>query len=147
MELPPQETLNAAPQQGDPVGIVERSMRRAIGDEQLVQKSLAALVEMLKKPTNKFVHLGNTMFLVMVKNPGEVEVHTFSEENPMGLAKNFVDLAKYLQNIGVKKATTYSEDVRFRKIAEMTELPVQIEQSTGMVGAEMRPVYKYTMEF
>lgn len=147
MELPPQETMDVAPQQSDPVRIVERSMRRAIGDEQVVQKSMAALVEMLKKPENKFVHLGNTMFLVMVRKPGEVEVHTFSEESPMGLAKNFVDLAKYLQNIGVKKASTYSEDVRFRKIAEMTGLPVKVEQSTGMVGAEMRPVYKYTMEF
>lgn len=147
MELPPQETMDVAPQQSDPVRIVERSMRRAIEDEQMVQRSMAALVEMLKKPENKFVHLGNTMFLVMVRKPGEVEVHTFSEESPMGLAKNFVDLAKYLQNIGVKKASTYSEDVRFRKIAEMTGLPVKIEQSTGMVGAEMRPVYKYTMEF
>jgi hypothetical protein len=83
----------------------------------------------------------------MVKAPREVEIHTFSEETPQALAKNFVDLSKYLKNIGVKKAYTYSDDPRFKKIAEMTQLPVKTEQSTGMIGDQMKPVYRYTLEF
>lgn len=127
--------------------ILESALRRALPDEEQVGLAQGALVEMLKAPENKLVHLGNTLFLVMVKAPGEVEVHTFSEETPQALAKNFVDLSKYLKNIGVKKATTYSDDPRFRKISEMTQLPVKVEQSVNMIGTEMRPVYRYTLEF
>ena len=147
MALPPPTNNNVALQQREPMQILESALRRSLGDEEQVGRALGALVEMLKAPGNKLVHLGNSLFLVMVKAPGEVEVHTFSEETPQALARNFVDLAKYLKNINVKKAVTYSDDPRFRKIAEMTQLPVQVEQSVGMMGDEMRPVYRYVMEF
>jgi hypothetical protein len=147
MELPPQANSNVAMQQKEPMQILESALRRTLGDEEQVGLAQGALVEMLKAPGNKLVHLGNSLFLVMVKAPGEVEVHTFSEETPQALARNFVDLTKYLKNIGVKTAATYSDDPRFQKIAEMTKLPVKIEQSVGMMGNEMRPVYRYVMEF
>lgn len=147
MVTPPQQNMDVAAQQKQPMQILESALRRALPDEEQVGLAQGALVEMLKAPENKLVHLGNTLFLVMVKAPGEVEVHTFSEETPQALAKNFVDLSKYLKNIGVKKATTYSDDPRFRKISEMTQLPVKVEQSVNMIGTEMRPVYRYTLEF
>ena len=147
MATTPQENVNVAAQQKEPMQILESALRRALGDEKQVGLAQGALVKMLESSGNKMVHLGNSLFLVMVKSPGEVEVHTFSEETPQALAKNFVDLTKYLKNIGVKKASTYSDDPRFKKIAEMTQLPVKIEQSVSRFGKEMRPVYRYTMEF
>lgn len=147
MVTPPQQNMNVAPQQRQPMQILESALRRALPDEEQVGLAQGALVEMLKAPENKLVHLGNTLFLVMVKAPGEVEIHTFSEETPQALAKNFVELSKYLKNIGVKKASTYSDDPRFQKISEMTQLPVKVEQSVNLIGTEMRPVYRYTLEF
>jgi hypothetical protein len=147
MIAPPQPNMNVAMQQKEPMQILESSLRRSLGDEEKVGLAQGALVEMLKAPGNKLVHLGNSLFLVMVKAPGEVEVHTFSEETPQQLARNFIDLTKYLKNIDVKRAYTYSDDVRFKKIADMTGLPVKVEQSVNMVGNEMKPVYRYTMEF
>ena len=139
--------MDVAAQQRQPMQILESALRRALPDEEQVGLAQGALVEMLKAPENKLVHLGNSLFLVMVKAPGQVEIHTFSEETPQALAKNFVDLSKYLKNIGVKKASTYSEDPRFKKIADMTQLPVKVEQSVNLIGTEMRPVYRYTLEF
>jgi hypothetical protein len=55
-----------------------------------------------------------------------VEVHTIGEESkPRDLAKDFLDLSKYLRNIGVKTAYTYSEDEKFKKLAKMVDLPVK----------------------
>ena len=142
----PQEKTGFSQMQKQPYDIVRTSLFRSLQDENKVGLAQGALVEMLKAPGNKMVHLGNSVFLVMVKTPGEVEVHTFSEETPQALAKNFVDLWKYLKNIGVKKAYTYSDDPRFKKIASMTGLPVKVEQSTAKIGKEMQPVYRYVME-
>lgn len=147
MVTPPQQNMDVAAQQKQPMQILESALRRALPDEEQVGLAQGALVEMLKAPENKLVHLGNSLFLVMVKAPGQVEIHTFSEETPQALAKNFVELSKYLKNIGVKKASTYSEDPRFKKIADMTQLPVKVEQSVNLIGTEMRPVYRYTLEF
>ena len=147
MITPPQQNMDVAAQQKQPMQILESALRRALPDEEQVGLAQGALVEMLKAPENKLVHLGNSLFLVMVKAPGQVEVHTFSEETPQALAKNFVELSKYLKNIGVKKASTYSDDPRFQKISEMTQLPVKVEQSVNLIGTEMRPVYRYTLEF
>ena len=146
MITPPQQNMDVAAQQKQPMQILESALRRALPDEEQVGLAQGALVEMLKAPENKLVHLGNSLFLVMVKAPGQVEVHTFSEETPQALAKNLIDLSKYLKNIGVKRATTYSDDPRFQKISEMTQLPVKVEQSVNMIGTEMRPVYRYTLE-
>jgi hypothetical protein len=126
MITPPQQNMDVAPQQRQPMQILESALRRALPDEEQVGLAQGALVEML---------------------PGEVEIHTFSEETPQALAKNFVELSKYLKNIGVKKASTYSDDPRFQKISEMTQLPVKVEQSVNLIGTEMRPVYRYTLEF
>lgn len=146
MITPPQEKTGFSKTQKQPYDILRSALFRALMDENLVAQAQGALVEMVKAPENKLVHLGNSLFLVMVKAPGEVEVHTFSEETPQQLAKNFVDLWKYLKNIGVKRAYTYSDDPRFKKIASMTNLPVKVEQSTQKMGEQMRPVYRYVLE-
>lgn len=146
MVTPPQQNMNVAPQQKTPMQILESALRRTLPDEEQIGLAQGALVEMLKLPSNKLVHLGNTLFLVMVKQPRQVEIHTFSEETPQALAKNIVDLSKYLKNIGVKQMESYSEDPRFHKIVEMTKLPIQITQSEKLFGSAMRPVYKYTLE-
>jgi len=128
------------------VDIIKQSMLQQNFSEQEIQKALAGVANLVSKPSAKLVNLGNSVFLVMVKAPGEVEVHTFSAETPQQLARNFVDLAKYLKNIGVKKASTFSDDVRFKKIAQMTGLPVKVGQTTKMFGNEMKPSYEYILE-
>ena len=128
------------------VQTIRESLLRSGNSEEDVNKIMQGVAFAVQDPRTKLVNLGNTVFMVTVTRPGEVEVHTFSNESPQGLVNNFVNLTKYLKNIGVKKASTYSDDGRFRKIAEMTKLPVKISQTTKMVGNQMKPVYKYEME-
>jgi hypothetical protein len=100
--------------------------RKTAKDDNHVQQMLAGLARILKDEGAKLVHLGNVLFLVMVRGQGVVEVHTIGEEKkPRDLAKNYLDLSKYLRNIGVKMAYTYAEDEKFKKLAKMVNLPVK----------------------
>ncbi len=130
----------------DTMSIIQGSLENAGYEKRAVGKILNGLASTLQNSSTRLVHLGNTVFMVIPTNPGEVEVHTFSQETPQGLAKNFVDLTKYLKNIGVRKASTYSEDPRFRRISEMTGLPVKVNQTVKVVGKDAKPVYEYVLE-
>ena len=128
------------------IDIIQQSMRQQGYKDNDIQKALGGIATLVKRPGAKLVNFGNTVFLVMVKAPGEVEVHTFSAETPQQLARNFVSLSKYLKNIGVKTAKTYSDDVRFKEIGKMTGLPIKVNQTAKMFGNEMKPSYEYVLE-
>ena len=115
-----------------------------LGSEEKADEAMAKLATMIQEDGAKLVHLGNVVFLVIVRGKGVVEVHTIGNEpNPRDLAQNFVDLANYLQNIGTKVAYTYSEDNRFARLAKMTGLPV-IQKKAKVDGKD---VNVYIMEF
>lgn len=108
------------------VKIATDYFRKVTGSEEQAQSLLEGLARILQDQGAKLVHLGNVLFLVMVRGEGVVEVHTIGEERqPRDLAKNFMDLYKYLKNIGVKTAYTYAEDEKFKKLAKMVSLPVK----------------------
>ena len=93
------------------------------------EQMMSALAKLTKEKGAKLVHLGNTVFLVIVKGKGLVEVHTMTtQEDSVSLARNFVQLANYLKNIGVKTAYTYADDPKFALIAKRTRLPFQTKE-------------------
>lgn len=99
--------------------------RKVTKTEEEAQAMLAVLSRILQDEGAKLVHLGNVLFLIMVRGKEIVEVHTIGEEKkPREMAKDFLDLAKYLKNIGVKMAYTYAEDEKFKKLAKMVDLQV-----------------------
>jgi hypothetical protein len=115
-----------------------------LGSEERAQDALAKLATLVQEEGVKLVHIGNVLFLVIVRGQGVVEVHTIGiETNPRELAQNFINLAAYLQNIGVQVAYTYTEDNRFGRIARMTGLPIQ--QTQAVIGD--KKVNVYIMEF
>lgn len=104
------------------------SVRKA----QIMMQKLAGL---LQDPGVKLVHFGNTVFLVIFVAPQVAEVHTMSlDEESSTLARHFVELAKFLQNIGVREAYTYSDDPRFAAVAKRTRLPIETEQTQSQDG-------------
>lgn len=107
------------------VKIARDYFRKATGSDEQAEALLGGLARILQDQGAKLVHLGNVLFLVMVRGQGVVEVHTIGEESrPRDLAKNFMDLYKYLKNLGVKTAYTYAEDEKFKKLAKMVNIPV-----------------------
>lgn len=108
--------------------------------EEEAQQMLGALAGIVQEQGAKLVHLGNVLFLVLVRGKELVEVHTMGEEKqPRQMAKNFIDLANYLKGVGVKVAYTYSPDKKFEKLAKMVDLKVQKYQSN--VQGTMMNVY------
>lgn len=107
------------------IQIATSYFRKITKTEKEAKAMLEGLSRILQDEGSKLVHLGNVLFLVMVRGKGIVEVHTIGEEKkPRYMAKNFADLANYLRNIGVKIAYTYSEDEKFKKLAKMVDLQV-----------------------
>jgi len=105
--------------------------RSQASSEEEAQKMLGLLAHTVQEQGAKLVHLGNYLFLVMVRGEGYVEVHTIGDEkNPTELIKNFEILASYLKNIGVKVAYTYAEDKKFLRLVRLTNLKVQNYEST-----------------
>lgn len=118
-ELDPAETQEV-------IRIATEYFRSVSSSEEEAQKLLEAMAGMIQEQGAKLVHLGNVLFLVIVRGAGLVEVHTIGNESrPRDMAKNFVDLANYLKGIGVKAAYTYSEDNKFEKLAKMVNLDIK----------------------
>jgi len=117
---------------------------KELGSQEEANKALSKLAKVVQDEGAKLVHLGNVLFLVIVRGKGVVEVHTIgTEANPMDLVKDFVDLTNYLKNIKTKVAYTYSEDNKFSRIAKLTGLP--IKQKKAVVDG--KNVNVYILEF
>jgi hypothetical protein len=111
--------------------------------EEEIQNSLGKLATLVQEPGAKLVHLGNVLFLILVRGEGVVEFHTAgNEENPRDFVEDIVNLIKYLKNIGVKVAYSYSGDPKFKRIAKMTGLPWK----TFDIDVEGVPTSAYVME-
>lgn len=115
-------------------------MRETNNDEQKTQQMLSSLANMVQEPGVKLVHIENVLFLIIVRGQGAVEVHTMAKEAiPTDLVRAFKQLAKYLKNIGVKLAYTYTEDRRFAAIARQTRLPVKSQR----MDIDGKPMFVY----
>lgn len=118
--------------------------KKESGSDEKAQEMLGKLATIVSEEGAKLIHLGNILFLVMVRGEGVVEIHTIgTEAKPRMLAENFKKLAAYLQKIGVKTAYTYTPDNRYGRLAQMTGLPVK----TFKVEVEGKPMVAYVMEF
>lgn len=131
-------------EQQEVVRIASNYFLQELGSQEAADEAMAKLATLVQEDGAKLVHLGNVLFLVVVRGKNVVEVHTIGNEpNPRDLAKDFVDLVNYLKNIGTKVAYTYSDDNKFDRLAKMTGLPVKKKQ-TEIDG---KPVNVYIMEF
>jgi len=101
-----------------------------LGSQEAADDAMGKLATLVQEDGAKLVHLGNVLFLILVRGQNVVEVHTIGNEtSPRDLAKDFVDLVSYLKNIGTKIAYTYSEDNKFDRFAKMTGLPIKKTQA------------------
>lgn len=112
------------------------------GDEAETNRLLNGLANLVKQDGIRLVHLGNTLFLVLVKGKRMVEVHTMAvDESASSMAKNFVMLANYLKGIGVRVAYTYADDDRYEMVAKRSRLPFQKRQITMPENGKVYTAY------
>lgn len=136
-------TISAQEQQ-EVAKIANDYFLKELGSQEEADLAMGKLAKLVQDKGAKLVHLGNVLFLVLVRGKGIVEIHTMGNEpNPMDLVKDFVDLANYLKNIKTKIVYTYSEDNKFSRIAKLTGLPIQ--QKKAVVNG--KEVNVYILEF
>jgi hypothetical protein len=139
-----QEQAMDTKEQEQIIQIAFNYFKKESGSDEKAQKMLSQLATVVSEEGAKLVHLGNVLFLIMVRGKGVVEIHTIGEEaQPRYLADDFKKLAEYLKKIGVKTAYTYTPDNRYGRLAQMTGLPVK----TFKVEVEGKPMVAYVMEF
>lgn len=103
--------------------IVTEYARKVSKTESEANQFILDLAATVQQEGAKLVHLGNTVFLILVRGQGVVEVHTMSlNEDGLSLAKQFIQLTKYLKAIGAKVVYTYSDDPKFKPIAARTKI-------------------------
>ena len=131
-------------EQQEIMDILTRYWVKETGSEEKAQMMLQKLAGLVQQEGANLIHIGNTMFLMMVTGKGEVEIHTMTaDEDSVSLANAFRELAKTLKGLGVKKAYTYAEDPKFEIIAKRTRLPIKKEKKKARDGKEATV---YTLE-
>jgi hypothetical protein len=124
--------------------ITEYFRKEFNGDEKKVEESLGRLATMLQGEGVSLVHVGNSVFLIMVIGKGMVEVHTMAvDEDTSSLAKSFVGLADFLKSIDVKVAYTYTDKPGYEVVAKRTRLPFK----TKKMEIEGKQQTVYYLEF
>jgi len=139
-----QEQVMDKQEQEQIVQIALNYFKEETGSDKKAQEMLGKLATTVKDEGAKLVHLGNVLFLIMVRGKGVVEIHTIGKEaQPRMLADDFKKLADYLKKIGVKTAYTYTPDNRYGRLAQLTGLPVK----TLKINVKGKPMTAYVMEF
>jgi hypothetical protein len=131
-------------EQQEIMDILTRYWTKETGSPEKAQMMLQKLAGLVQQEGANLIHIGNTMFLMMVTGKGEVEIHTMTvDEDSVSLAKAFRELAKTLKGLGVKRAYTYAEDPKFEIIAKRTRLPIKKSKKKVRDGTEATV---YTLE-
>lgn len=120
---------------------IKQSGSRAKADEMM-----SKLANLLQDPGIRLIHFENTVFMMILVKPRVAEIHTMAiDEDSSTLARHFVLLAKFLKNIGVLEAYTYSDDPRFKAVAKRTRLPIETEEIEAEDGG-LFTVYRLRFE-
>jgi hypothetical protein len=131
-------------EQQEIMDILTRYWTKETGSAEKAQMMLQKLAGLVQQEGANLIHIGNTMFLMIVTGPGKVEIHTMTaDEDSASLANAFRELAKTLKGLGVKQAYTYSDDPRFEVVAKRTRLPIKKSKEKVRNGTEATV---YTLE-
>lgn len=114
------------------------------GSEEGANQMMSNLAHIVQEEGAKLVHINNVLFLLMVRGKGVLEMHTIGfESSPAEYARDIVQVAQYVKNIGAKLLYTYSPTRAFDRIAKMTGLPI-VKTQTQIKGI---PMFVYAVEF
>lgn len=119
------------------IEIMQKYFLKATGSKEKANQLINETAKLIQQPAAKLVHIGDSVFLLLVKDKGVVEFHTMRAENDsVAMAKELKQLADYCKQIGVQKVYTYSDLPQFKAVAKRTRLPVEITEQQGADGKD-----------
>jgi len=103
--------------------IITGYFKDVTGSEREAQKAVAGLAATVQNPGVKLVHLGDTVFMTIIKGKGFVEFHPlYVNRDVESLTKDLNTYVNYLKNIGVQVMFTYGgKDFPYEDIVKESE--------------------------
>jgi hypothetical protein len=92
-------------------------------------KEVYAKVFALVSKTDKFrlMRCGNSIFLIMIKEPHQAEICMFNADPPKKFARNFKEFAKAMEVAGYKSVSGVTDNLPTLKMLEHFGYPIKIE--------------------
>lgn len=131
-----EEELNQEVESQQIMDIVTGYFRDITGDEQKAQEGIRGLTVAVQDPGAKLVHLGDTVFLTIVRGKGFVEFHPmYTTRDVAPLVKDLNTYVNYLKNIGVQVMYTYGgEDFPYKDVVDESEFDFEEEQVNDQIA-------------
>ena len=126
--------------------IIKRSAEAEMKGQGNPEGIVLGISTLIKAGKIKLLQLGNTVFMIMPKQAGTAEFHTFTVEKPETLVKRFKAGAKALKQMGFKTAVTYSESLAFVRMAQQSGLPVKISKGQHTIQGQIKPTYQFILD-
>lgn len=106
------------------MNIITGYFNEVTGNEEDAQSLVNGLAATVKNPGAKLVHLGDTVFLTIIKGKGFVEFHPMYVNREVDRLTKDLDLyVNYLKNIGVTVMYTYGgEDFPYEDVIKNSDL-------------------------
>ena len=110
--------------------IITGYFKDVTGSEREAQKAVAGLAATVQNPGVKLVHLGDTVFMTIIKGKGFVEFHPlYVNRDVESLTKDLNTYVNYLKNIGVQVMFTYGgEDFPYKDIIEESKFDFEEQE-------------------
>lgn len=117
------------------IEIMTKFFEKQTGSKKRAVQYVNSIANLIKNPAAKLIHLGNAVFLVLVKDKGVIEFHTMAvNETASGLAEKLKELTKILKNMGATKIYTYANEEKYKAVAKRSKLPWVISEHKAEDG-------------
>lgn len=116
--------------------IVTGYFKEATGNDQKAEEMVNGLAATVQDPGAKLVHLGDTVFLTLVKGKGFIEFHPMYVNRELDkLTEDLNTYVNYLKNIGVTVMYTYGgEDFPYKEVLEDSDLDFEEQEINGQTA-------------
>ena len=131
-----EDELNQEMENEQVMDIVTGYFKEATGSDQKAEEMVNGLAATVQDPGAKLVHLGDTVFLTLVKGKGFIEFHPMYVNRELDkLTENLNTYVNYLKNIGVTVMYTYGgEDFPYEEVLEDSDLDFEEQEINGQTA-------------
>ena len=120
--------------------ILRQDVGQSGGDFNSVYRGLKTGIESGKM---RIMRSGNTLLIYNILQPGVVELHISTVDDPIKLVKSIKELYQAMKVAGFKTGVSTTDNSQIARVLNAADIPVRVEQ---IPNAEGRTQYQLTIE-
>jgi hypothetical protein len=120
--------------------ILRQDVGRSGGDFNSIYRGLKTGIESGKM---RIMRSGNTLLIYNILQPGIVELHISTVDEPTKLVKSIKELYQAMKVAGFKTGVSTTDNSQIARVLNAADIPVRVEQ---IPSAEGRTEYQLTIE-